>query len=46
MVAVLRGSRALARLLRPVLPSLPRIPAVRAAVLGLYLAKPLRMCRS
>ncbi|MFI7679506.1 alpha/beta fold hydrolase [Actinophytocola sp. NPDC049390] len=43
VVAVLRGSRALARMLRPVLPRLLRIPAMRAAALGLYFAKPLRL---
>jgi pimeloyl-ACP methyl ester carboxylesterase len=44
VVAVLRVSRALARLLRPVLPRLLRVPAVRAMMLGLYFAKPRQMC--
>lgn len=43
VVAVLRASRALARLLRPVLPWLLRVPAVRAVVLGRYFARPRRI---
>jgi pimeloyl-ACP methyl ester carboxylesterase len=43
VVAVLRASRALARLSRPVLPALLRRRSVRAAMLGIYFARPSRL---
>ncbi|MGV9378059.1 alpha/beta fold hydrolase [Nonomuraea sp. NPDC003707] len=43
VVAALRGSRGLARLLAPLLPALVRRSVVRATTMGLYFAHPLRL---